>query len=116
MSAAIYHITTRTAWEQAHLAGSYTADSLVSEGFIHCSMLSQVLRVANTWFRGMKDLVLLELDPPRLQAEVRWEPGTDKAEELFPHLYGALNLEAVQCVFDLHPDASGVFHLPADLI
>ena len=40
------------------------------------------------WFPGRHDLVLLEIDPQLLNAEVRWEGG-------FPHLYGPLDVAAV---------------------
>jgi uncharacterized protein (DUF952 family) len=36
----ILHITTHTAWEKAKMKGEYSAPSLKSEGFIHCSMLN----------------------------------------------------------------------------
>ena len=40
----IYHITRRADWQAALAAHAYTADSLASEGFIHCSTAQQVLR------------------------------------------------------------------------
>jgi len=108
----IYHITSRKAWEEASNIGSYEGDSLKVEGFIHCSMLEQVLRVANSYYRGQRDLVLLEIDPGKLLPDVRWEPGSDKPDELFPHIYGLLNLEAVSNVLDLNQDPGGHFILP----
>jgi uncharacterized protein (DUF952 family) len=105
----IYHITSRTSWSAAQKADAYTADSLASQGFIHCSNADQVLRVANAIFRHQTDLVLLEIDLTRLKSEVRWEPGTDATDEMFPHLYGPLNLDAVVRVLDFPPDADGQF-------
>ncbi|MHC5729338.1 MAG: DUF952 domain-containing protein, partial [Nostoc sp.] len=46
----ILHITKRQQWEQAKDLGSYRADSLDSEGFIHCSKSTQIVKVANTFF------------------------------------------------------------------
>ncbi|MEW6094467.1 MAG: DUF952 domain-containing protein [Chloroflexota bacterium] len=105
----IYHITSRTSWPAAQKSGAYTADSLTSQGFIHCSKEDQVLRVANAIFHHQNGLVLLEIDLTRLKSEVRWEPGTDKTDELFPHLYGPLNLDAVVRVLGFPPDADGQF-------
>ena len=48
----IYHITSRGAWIEATRNGSYAADSLESEGFIHCSTAAQVLPVARQNFYG----------------------------------------------------------------
>ena len=84
----IFHITTELAWEIARRAGVYTGDSLESEGFIHCSTADQWEQVRKEWFPGRHDLVLLEIDPQLLHAEVRWEGG-------FPHLYGPLEAAAV---------------------
>ncbi|MCU0491673.1 MAG: DUF952 domain-containing protein [Chloroflexaceae bacterium] len=115
----IIHITSRAAWQQAQTEGSYRADSLTSEGFIHCSTPQQVVRVANTIYRGQPGLVLLCIDPARLTALLRYEPPvqTDDplAAELFPHLYGPLNLDAVVQVLDFPAEEDGSFQLPADV-
>jgi uncharacterized protein (DUF952 family) len=112
MTGVIYHLTTRAAWDKVHAAGAYTADSLTSQGFIHCSREDQILRVANANFHGETGLVLLEIDLAHLQPALRWEPGTDKPDELFPHLYGPLNLDAVLRVLDFPPGPDGSFTLP----
>jgi uncharacterized protein (DUF952 family) len=115
VSELILHATTRSAWSAAQARGQYSADSLAGEGFIHCSKVDQVLRVANTFFAGQAGLVLLVIDPRRLSSELRWDPGTDLATELFPHIYGPINLDAVQQVLDFEPDSDGKFHLPGSL-
>jgi uncharacterized protein (DUF952 family) len=88
---------------------------LTSEGFIHCSKANQIMRVANTFFTNLPGLVILVIDPSRLKPELRWETGTDKADELFPHIYGPLNLEAVVRVLDFEPGPEGMFSLPSEL-
>jgi uncharacterized protein (DUF952 family) len=108
----IYHITTRSSWLAAQSTGSYTPDSLASQGFIHCSKVDQVLRVANTFYHDQSGLVILTINPSRLMSSLRWEPGTDKADELFPHIYGPLNIDAVLRILDFTPGLDGVFHLP----
>jgi uncharacterized protein (DUF952 family) len=108
----IFHITSRASWSAAQKAGAYSSDSLMSAGFIHCSKIGQTLRVANSFFANQHNLVLLQIDPSQLKPEVRWEAGTDKADELFPHIYGPLNLEAVVSVLDFEPGVDGKFHLP----
>jgi uncharacterized protein (DUF952 family) len=102
----IYHITSRTAWEHAQQAGAYRAESLTAQGFIHCSTLEQVPRVAQAVFRGQQGLVLLCIDIDKLTAELRYEPPDPNipaqhySGELFPHLYGTLNIDAVVRVDD----------------
>jgi len=116
----ILHITTREAWALARRRGSYRSDSLDGEGFIHCSTPAQTVETANRFFRGAKDLVLLCIDPARVRAELRFEPPAgvtvhDSRAELFPHLYGPLELDAVIRVVDFPPSATGEFVLPASL-
>lgn len=109
MTGPILHIASRAGWLASQQSGSYTPESFEREGFIHCSKQEQVLRVANTFFVGQHGLVLLVIDPARLSPELRWEPGTDASDELFPHLYGPLNLEAVTRVLEFEPDAQDRF-------
>jgi len=115
MTDTILHLTTQTSWSTAQKAGVYTAESLTGEGFIHCSKVDQILRVANTVFGGQHGLVILVIDPIRLTSEIRLEPGTDLATELFPHIYGPINLDAVVHVLEFEPGADGKFHLPKSL-
>ena len=110
--AAICHITTTAAWQNARTAGVYRADSLESEGFIHCSTPQQVLDTANRYYAGREDLLLLWIDPQRLAADLRWEAAHG---ERYPHLYGALNLDAVTGSTPLRPDPDGIFRtLPGE--
>ena len=115
MTDSIFHITYRISWSAAQKAGAYSADSLISNGFIHCSKIDQILCVANTFYANQHGMVILVIVPSQLKPEVRWEAGTDKADELFPHIYGPLNLEAVVCVLDFEPGLDGKFHLPQAL-
>jgi uncharacterized protein (DUF952 family) len=102
----LYHITPRSQWQQAQKLGRYCPESLEIEGFIHCSTQSQVLATANRFFKGQTDLLLLGIDPDRVQLEIRYELADDN---LFPHLYGPLNLDAIVQVWQWTPDVSGVF-------
>ena len=102
----IAHICSLDDWRSAQAAGEYRADSLTIEGFIHCSRLEQVIGVANRYYSGRSDLVLLWIDPAKLSAELRWEPSDG---DVYPHLYGALNLDAITQALAFPSDADGVF-------
>ena len=115
MSTFILHATSRAAWSAALARGQYSADSLAGQGFIHCSKVDQVMRVANGVFTGQHGLVILVIDPTRVSAEIRWELGVDLATELFPHIYGSINLDAVMDVEDFEPGLDGLFSLPPKL-
>jgi uncharacterized protein (DUF952 family) len=110
MSELLYHIAEREAWQQAIRAGRYRAASLVHEGFIHCSFRHQVERVAANYYAGRSDLLLLEIDPDALEAEVLLEGGA----ELFPHIYGSIQLAAVTRITPFEPSSGGSFAFPSD--
>ena len=108
----IAHITTQPDWRAAQTQGEYRAASLETQGFIHCSTPEQVLRVANAFYRDASNLVLLWIAPERVQAEIKWEPpdmSDPHAGELFPHIYGPLNVDAVTGASDFSPWADGSF-------
>jgi uncharacterized protein (DUF952 family)/protein associated with RNAse G/E len=104
--ATIYHITTHEAWRAAREAGIYRADSLDTEGFIHCSTLGQVANTAGLYFAGAMDLVVLSVDVSLLRSEVRYE---ESGHGTFPHIYGPLDLVAVRSAIDLTPGTDGTF-------
>ena len=110
--ATIFHITKRGEWESAEPAGIYWTPTLASEGFIHCSRSEQVIRTANRLFRGQAGLVLLEIDTRRVSAEIRYE-NCEGGQEAFPHIYGALNLDAVVRVLAFEPGEDGSFAPPS---
>ena len=87
---------------------------MVQVGFVHCAFEGQVAGVANSFFRGVPDLVVLRIAIDRLNAEVRFEDLLG-GNELFPHVYGPLSLDAVDKVMPLAAGADGIFtfSLPA---
>ena len=93
--------------------GACTADSLSTEGFINCSDADQVVWVANTRFRGRRDLVLLHIGEERLDAEVRRE-NLEGGQWQFPHVYGPIPAAAVLGVTPMLPAPDGTFDLTAD--
>ena len=106
--ATIFHITTQREWEQAVQRGRYEAQSLATEGFIHCSDGDQVIRVANSIFRGTHRLVLLHVSVEKLSSPVVYE-NLEGGAELFPHVYGPIDLAAVRAVTMFEPAEDGTF-------
>ncbi len=121
MTELILHLASNDAWLAAANAGTYHADSLSTEGFIHCSTSSQIVGVANTFYRGQQGLVLLVIDPSKLESALKWEspaepePTHAREGELFPHVYGPLNLDAVVKVVSFEPGTDGSFSPPSGL-
>ncbi|MFB2892508.1 DUF952 domain-containing protein [Aerosakkonemataceae cyanobacterium BLCC-F50] len=108
----ILHITQESQWEQAKLTGIYYNNTLDTEGFIHCSTIQQIERTANKFFANQTGLVLLCIESEKVPAEIKYEAV---GEEKFPHIYGALNIDAVIDAIAFPPDTNGNFKLPAEL-
>jgi uncharacterized protein (DUF952 family) len=98
----LLHIATADEWAVAKARGFYTADSLVAAGFIHCCEERQLAWVVQTHFPGRAGLLLLHIDPARLDAEVRYE-NLEGGSELFPHVYGPIPVSAIVDVTPLGP-------------
>ena len=110
--ATIFHITKRAEWERAQKDGAYRSQTLSSEGFIHCSRSDQVIQTANALFSGQTGLALLEIDTRQVGAEIRYE-NCEGGQELFPHIYGPLELGSVVRVIAFEPREDGSFVMPS---
>ncbi|HSS09337.1 MAG TPA: DUF952 domain-containing protein [Acidimicrobiales bacterium] len=108
----IFHIAREADWQAALTGGTYRIStvgrSLEDEGFIHCSQRHQVAGVANAFYRGRADLVLLVIDTDLVAPDIRYE-ASDGGTERFPHIYGPLNVESVVAVEPLKPRKDGAF-------
>jgi release factor glutamine methyltransferase len=98
----IVHLCQCMEWSKAQALGSYKSITFNQEGYIHCSQPEQILQVANRFYHDVPELVLLWIDPAKITSEIRWETSDD---ELFPHIYGPIDLVAVVSVTELNePD------------
>jgi uncharacterized protein (DUF952 family) len=108
----LFHITTAGEAHAAAAVGVYTPRAFAAEGFIHCSYAHQVRDVANRRFGGRTDLVLFEIDRGRVPHAIVDE-NLEGGRELFPHIYGRLEMGAVVRVHEFRCGADGRFELPA---
>jgi uncharacterized protein (DUF952 family) len=103
----IYKILKRTDWEAAYDAGRYEGSDLDrADGFIHFSTAAQAQETASRHFAGQAGLVVLEVEADDLGDALSWEPS--RGGQLFPHLYGALDVSRVRSVADAPLDPDGV--------
>jgi uncharacterized protein (DUF952 family) len=109
--ATIYKICSASAWREAERQGVYrgSADD-ARDGFIHFSTASQVAETARKFFFGQTGLFLIEVDADTLGKALRWERSRNN--ELFPHLYGELDLGAVRAVLNLNARSDGSHDIP----
>jgi uncharacterized protein (DUF952 family) len=88
----VYHIVLTDVWT-GHQSEYYEADSLATEGFIHCSLAEQLEGVIERYYKNAGDITVLEIDPVKLSSQLVFEPST--GGESFPHVYGTINKSAI---------------------
>lgn len=99
----LYHLALVEEWRAAQAAGVYRRSSrglaLEQVGFVHACQAHQLAATHQRFYADLPaaSVRLLSIDPDRLAQHgvpVRFEPAPDTGE-LFPHLYGALPVQAV---------------------
>jgi len=78
--AIIFHIARKEEWGNS--SALYRPEMFSIDGFVHCSTREQVVKVANTRFRGQPGLVLLCIDTGKITSEIRYE-NLEGGRELF---------------------------------
>jgi len=89
----IYHIVLPKVWKKFKNEKFYSAESLQSEGFIHCSFAEQIETVLKRYYKDVENVLILHIEPKFLTAKLVEEPSTNGA--IYPHIYGKINLEAI---------------------
>ena len=89
----IFHIVLPEVWEKFKNEKFYEADSLKTEGFIHCSFARQVETVLQRYYKGAQKVLILEIEPEKLMSKLVEEPST--GGEIYPHIYGKINANAI---------------------
>jgi uncharacterized protein (DUF952 family) len=94
VASTIYKICEAALWRKAEQEGVFGGAPVdVHDGYIHLSTAEQAAETASKHFAGADDLILIAVEAKALGSALKWEPSRGGA--LFPHLYGALPLEAV---------------------
>ena len=108
--ARIFHLITEQDWESARSAGQWRPGSLDDEGFIHCSKdEEQAVRVVARLYPDRSDMLALEVDTEKLNSPLVSEAS--RSGEIYPHIYGPLDLSAVVAVWRVKADRQGGYAL-----
>ena len=103
----LFHLALKGDWEQAQDSGTYQWSTrgmrLTEVGFIHCSWQEQVPKTFERFYADAGEIVLLEIDPIRLNSPLRAD--AIPTGELFPHLYGPLPIETVRSITPYSSDS-----------
>jgi uncharacterized protein (DUF952 family) len=87
------HLVPEPVWQTHQGAATYTPERYEEDGFIHCTDGEMnLLRVGDAFYRNdERPYLVLVIDTDRLQAPVRY----DDPAQIYPHIYGPINLDAV---------------------
>ena len=108
--AKVFHLISEQDWESVRGASEWRPGSLGDEGFIHCSGdEEQAMRVVARLYPDRLDLLALEVDTEKLNCPVISEPS--RSGEIYPHIYGPLDISAVVKVWRVGPDGNGGYSL-----
>jgi uncharacterized protein (DUF952 family) len=107
----IYHITNPAAWKKGREDGRYLPEGFEQDGYIHCSKMNQIAGVGQRYYAGQTGLLILGINPEKLTSKLVYE-NLIGGEELFPHIYGPLNLDAVESTAEFGQKTNGTFEFP----
>lgn len=89
----IYHIVLPEIWEKFKDQAYYEAESLHTEGFIHCSYRNQLEAVLERYYKTAEKVLILSINANLLEPNLIAEAST--GGEIYPHIYGKINRTAI---------------------
>ena len=101
------HLIPAEVWNRQRHLTVYVPEAFESDGFIHCTDdADELMNVGNRYYKGdTRDYVALTIACDVVQPPVIYE---DQAR-MFPHIYGPLNVNAVERVQGVNRNTSGEF-------
>ena len=115
MKKSLYKVLPAVIWRSAEAEGLFRGAGIdLQDGFIHLSGADQVVETVTKHFVGQRGLLLITIDGEKLGPSLRWEPS--RGGELFPHVYGAISMEAVEKVDPLPLGDDGTHQFPSSTV
>jgi uncharacterized protein (DUF952 family) len=104
----IYHLTPAEYFKSLPADKPYLPREFDRDGYIHCTKGEErLLLVADTLYRRVPgDFLALVIDESKITSPVKYE---NVGGIMFPHIYGALNREAIVRVISMGRRADGTF-------
>jgi uncharacterized protein (DUF952 family) len=108
-----YHGTPKTYFDALDPAAPYVPEPFAREGFIHTTEGREAVSITLTkYYKSSAGAwVVLYIDQDRVTSPMRY----DDPAEVFPHIYGPLNRDAIVAVKDIARSPDGTFMKPEPL-
>jgi uncharacterized protein (DUF952 family) len=102
-----FHYTPASHFEKFGPGEDYTPPQFAQEGFIHCTDGAEnMLKVVNSIYRDdPRHFLALYIDKTRVKSPIKY----DDPEEIYPHIYGPLNTDAIADKRPALRNADGAF-------
>jgi len=106
-----YHGTPKSYWQSLDLNKPYLPSDYAKEGFIHTTDGPEAIAMTLTRYykSNPEPFVLLHINKDAVASPIRY----DDPAEIFPHIYGPLNRDAILAVEDIRRASDGTFCKPA---
>lgn len=108
----VYKLLTEADWALAEASGATATALDMADGYVHLSTHAQVRETARRYYSGQARVRLLRFDPAAL-GDIRWEKS--RSGELFPHLYGPLEIARAAASWWLAAGQDGAPVFPEDV-
>jgi uncharacterized protein (DUF952 family) len=108
-----FHLVSQEYFDSLDPRADYAPRDFAHEGFIHCTDgVDEMARTANRYYQSNLDShYYLYIDKTRVRAPIRYEDE----RKIYPHIYGALNRDAIVTVRLARRKADGTFLAPEPL-
>jgi len=105
-----YHGTPKKYFESLDPSQPYVPEPFAREGFIHTTEGREAVAITLTKYykSSAGPWVVLYIDQDRVTSPIRY----DDPAEVFPHIYGPLNRDAIVAVKDIGRAPDGTFMKP----
>jgi uncharacterized protein (DUF952 family) len=113
----IYHIVKEKEYRSCSDGNKYEPENLQDIGFIHCSLESSVIPVANDYYGNVEEkLLLLRIEPMKLKSQTKYEAAEPEkgvstshisSSPIFSHVYGPIDNSAIDGIGILNKEESG---------
>ncbi len=105
-----FHLVPQAYFDSLDARADYAPRDFAREGFIHCTDgAEEMARTANRFYQSNPEPhYYLYIDKACVRAPIRY----DDAARLYPHIYGALNRDAIAAVRPARRQRDGTFLAP----
>ena len=102
-----FHLAPAEHWAAQQSNALYLPERFDEDGFIHCTdSIDEVIAVGNRYYQAdARPYLLLDIDCSAVSAPIVYEDGG----QIFPHIYGALETNAVRNVREVEREPDGRF-------